>query len=508
MNGIAARFCPRACTIALGFAAACAGSGCVAFNVGRPERFTSELNAGVETRTTSRKALYSQPVMERDRAGQNVSVSLLGEVELGEQKCRIVNEIDIYRQKRMSFGFFPSAAERYLRPDDSAHPFWSYDSYYGKDTIQDRDDAGSLSFLFFGPIIGLPLIPYALLVEPFAGNWDCDHPWRIGDDDWIPSSNGDGYHPFSNAGGRTAASYFHTVPFGFFRHTQLRYSQKRFKEARPVETAVFRRESAIVRGPYRVDFSVSALGFSDSREVASGAADATFRLPTGVSVPDAVARVNYRPPVGGLAAIRDESQRILLEDAMRWTHVVPLGPLGAGAHIVVAVGAPRKAPIRYLREKDDERGRSVYLAEILDETKDAFEIAAFVRPLLLEELRAEFAERHPALDRGFVRAWVDYETEDDGATLVFSGAAFSMQPVADGWRYDAASRRGTVRLRLSKEAELADARQWARENVESIVRDRNVVLSAGSAPPPGARFRSLSEHFEDGILILEFEAVE
>ena len=504
----ARRFPIRA--LAPGLVALCACSGCIAFNVGSPERFTSEFPAGVETRTTSRKALYSQPTVERDRTGTDVSVALHGVVERGEQKCRIVNEIDICRQKRMSFGFFPAAAERNLRPSDSARPIWFYDPSFGRDKILAIDDGQGPAWLFLGgPIVGLPLVPYALFVEPFAGNWDCgDHPWRNGGKDWISAPAGAGYRPYSHGGTRNSFPFLHLAPFGFFRHVRLEFSPERFKEARPISAATYVRETLAVRGPYRIDLSVPAIGFSDRREVGDGADRAEFRLPPGASASDAVALVRYRPSAAGLGAIRDESQRVLLEDAMRWAHVVPLGPLGAGARVVVAVEAARKAPIRYQREKDDANGRSVYRAEVLDETKDAFEIAAFVRPFLLEELREEFAERHPGLDRDLVRAWADYETEEDGATLLFSGAAFSVQPVADGWRYDDASRRGMVRLRLSKEAELADARRWARENVESIVRDRNAVLAEGSGPPPGAKYRSLSERFEDGVLVLEFEALE
>ena len=45
----ARRFPIRA--LAPGLVALCACSGCIAFNVGSPERFTSEFPAGVETRT-------------------------------------------------------------------------------------------------------------------------------------------------------------------------------------------------------------------------------------------------------------------------------------------------------------------------------------------------------------------------------------------------------------------------------------------------------------------------
>lgn len=495
----------------LALCSALLGSGCVAFNVGSPETVVFEIPAGTETRTTSRKALFSRASVEREGApsdaGARLSVRLDGIVELGRQPCRIVDEVSVVRQKRLSFGFYPGFAECWFRPDNSAKPMYFDDDpnweYY--------EEPSWTSWAVVGGMFGLYsaiLVPYNLLVEPIAGNWECeDHRWFQDGTLWLKKEDGTGYRKDPAPAGK-GAIFSHTVPFGFFRHVTLRFSPPRFKAANPIGAAAYVREPLDVRGPYRVDLSIPAIGYSEGRAVASGADRAEFRIPAGATTESAVALVRYRSPEDGLAAIRDESRRVLLEDAMRWTHVVPLGPLGAAAPVVVAVDAVRSAPIRYLREKDDAKGRSVYRAEILDETKDAFEIAAFVRPLLLAELSAEYAERHPGLDAASVRAWADYETEDDGSTLVFSGAAFSVQPVADGWRYDAASHRGTIRLRLSEEASLADARRWAKENVESIVRDRGVILSAGSGPPPGATYRSLSESFENGVLAIEFEAVE
>lgn len=130
-----------------------------------------------------------------------------------------------------------------------------------------------------------------------------------------------------------------------------------------------------------------------------------------------------------------------------------------------------------------------------------------VQPDLEASLRESFCAANPGIGEQSVRAYV---SSDFGAdrTIRLSGVAFSVAPVADGWRYDADSRRGTVRLRVSAHMRPEDAKQWARENVSAIVSEKNVAIEAGKAPPRGATYRSLSETFENGVLTVEFEAVQ
>ena len=98
--------------------------------------------------------------------------------------------------------------------------------------------------------------------------------------------------------------------------------------------------------------------------------------------------------------------------------------------------------------------------------------------------------------------------ENDGEYLTFTGWVFSVRPAEDGWYYDAASRTGWIRLRVTGGIPASEAEAWAHENIAEIVKYKNAVLEPGKAPPPGAAFRSLGEKFEDGILTIEFEAVQ
>lgn len=49
---------------------------------------------------------------------------------------------------------------------------------------------------------------------------------------------------------------------------------------------------------------------------------------------------------------------------------------------------------------------------------------------------------------------------------------------------------------------------YPREHIQAIVREKNVATEAGKAPPEGAMCRSLGESLEEGVLTVEFEAVE
>ena len=151
-------------------------------------------------------------------------------------------------------------------------------------------------------------------------------------------------------------------------------------------------------------------------------------------------------------------------------------------------------------------GRAVYLVTIRDAAKKAFEVEREARPVIEGNLRSAFLASMPGMDERRVRAYAVAEYE--GRAIRFRGVAFSVQPMTDGWRYDADTRRGSVRLRISEGMAPEEAKRWARENIEAIAMEKNVALERGKAPPPGARYRCLGESLEDGVLTVEFEAVE
>lgn len=81
-------------------------------------------------------------------------------------------------------------------------------------------------------------------------------------------------------------------------------------------------------------------------------------------------------------------------------------------------------------------------------------------------------------------------------------------PATDNWTYDDATKHGTVQVQVQSGMTLDHARSRARQIIASIVRDKNVVLSADKNElPDGGTYRSLGETFKDGVLTIEFSAV-
>lgn len=525
--------------------------GCLAFNVGHPETFPLELPAGEETRTTGREVLFGQVVAEM--GGQSgdgktlpVEISLHGMMDRVEQKGRKVNVVDVTRQKRLSFGLFPGTAEWIFRPEGWAVPDGApsgmtpeqqeeliamrYRAHWGDwgDSVRANSlqvPEACLPFvgmlevglgLGVGALYTTPLTPYFLFVEPVAGHWTCQSHMC-----WIDLSKGQsGSLRYWEANGEghfrkvdpsmireKLVAFVHCIPLGFFRHSFVKFSEEREGEWSPTGPARHVREAVAAKGPYRVEVRIPALGYADSRVAWRGAEKVRFDVPRGNVPGEVVALVKCRAE----GTVADESQRALLEDAGKWTQVVPLwlpGPAGSEVRVVVEQARLKGALLRYAKERDMGNGGARWVVEILDESLETLDVAAFARPLILDELRAGWLERHPEEAEGSVGAWADWRSGENDRTLVFSGAAFSVRPIADGWRYDAATRGGEVRWMVPEDADAEAVRRWARENVESIARDRAAVLKAGEAAPEGGRYRSLSERLENGVLTLEFEVVQ
>ena len=119
------------------FAAALLGAGCVAFNVGEPQRWT---------------------------------------IDRGEK-----GEVVVTRQKKMSLGFFPAEAEHIWKPAGAIQPRigWNHkgDGYYWKSNSE---------------VLGRYLIgtwfatPWSILVTPWHGEYSCSaHHWTGQNIEWL-----------------------------------------------------------------------------------------------------------------------------------------------------------------------------------------------------------------------------------------------------------------------------------------------------------------------------------
>lgn len=86
---------------------------------------------------------------------------------------------------------------------------------------------------------------------------------------------------------------------------------------------------------------------------------------------------------------------------------------------------------------------------------------------------------------------------------VVNGKSDVLSLSVESLRYDSSTRMGTMRVRIG-ENQFAEARQYARRNVESLVRDKNIALGAHDIPL-AATFYILDEKAEGHVLEITFK---
>ncbi len=515
--------------------------GCVAFDVGRPEpvetfEYKSET---ISLGEAPRKAISAAPAVRQEppaaasHAGR-VFVGLEGRVLRTDKWGDVYRNVDLLRQRRMAFGFVPGAAEGDPMGYRLLGKRFRFCGSEGHAPLM-QDEEGRFRFLplFFGAYLATP---YALVIEPFVGRWECSghaqcpREWPngatrdpISKSDWIRT---DLYAQFEECISSRigTASYggiwLHMPLFGF--HRFVRYSWGEPTDSRIAERTTTSEEGAFGRGPFMVELEVPDIGFREKAMVPAGAREAAFALPFADADRNASATVRFSPVASRAAEPADDATRALLAGVRGADCAVkvrlrapppglaaPARPDAGAAGVVTQVVARVAPAVPYrIAKSRGADGSPVWRVTVLDEAKTGLEIAALVRPKILAELREGYLAKHPSAAAEDVRAAAQYETAEDGRTLVYTGAAFEWRAVVDGWTYDEATRRGSIRLCAPEDVPADLLHRWTKENVAEIVRDKNVALAAGSAAPPGARFRLLSESLENGILAVEFEAVE
>jgi len=129
-------------------------------------------------------------------------------------------------------------------------------------------------------------------------------------------------------------------------------------------------------------------------------------------------------------------------------------------------------------------------------------------PVVCDEQKEAFLRSNPDVDPGSVHATADYETRNGRRTLVYTASAFTTQPTLLEMHYSGQSRRGSASYRIHAYGNIDAAYDFVRRNIGSLVSGENVVLEAGKAPPPGAKYRLENQLFQDGVLTVEFESLE
>lgn len=528
-------------------AAAFLGSGCVAFNVGEPETFT-HTDRIAETATAPLRTEILSANAQLQKNGAEAVVGLGVAVQEEFEKREHAETVTVRTRKRLAVGLFPGAAEFLFVPEGALQP--DIDSTWARKTgdpprgLYDSDPRNGMGHyvgheLLAAFVCGIPLC-LSTLNSLFYAPFD---DWRCGGHEFVDPARvvkyGDVYDAdspklrallrFSNAernriGINTCLHQIDkyvdrgTAGVSFATHTGLVGIHKHlavFVDGPTVGPSIVvgtekKQRRAFAGGPFIAEFKIPDLNHDDWKRVAPGETRATFALPAVASDCTVEAIVSFREDNAANGGAGDLTRRALARAVGReWRFDLALKGTGRPASDSVPAPAPRPAeqPFNVVEITPKGDGQYFVRVEIKDQSK-TFSILHLVKPEVYRLVREDFRSKNPDEPAQFVRESMRYETERDGRILSFTGWVFSVRPVEDGWRYDDESRRGWMRLRVTGGIPAAEAEKWAHENIAEIVQYKNVALEAGKAPPPGSQYRSLSESFEDGVLTVEFEALQ
>ena len=126
-----------------------------------------------------------------------------------------------------------------------------------------------------------------------------------------------------------------------------------------------------------------------------------------------------------------------------------------------------------------------------------------IRREYIEDLKLDYAETYGIAD--LTSIYVDFtqfslkDRRIEGRAMVFTATPSATM------QYDANTRRGKIIVRFNSAVRGADwAREWARRNIETLVRDKNILLTTGAKPPEG-HYLSRGEQWYGDVLEIEFE---
>ena len=121
--------------------------------------------------------------------------------------------------------------------------------------------------------------------------------------------------------------------------------------------------------------------------------------------------------------------------------------------------------------------------------------------VLSNTISHDFMASYPSVNRTVLA--VDF-TEYEFANGVIKGAANVLPLNILAYNYDKYTRKGCMRIKVRAD-QFEAARRYVRQNIESVVRDKNIALIVGEIPPH-ARFELLDESVADGVLEVNFKA--
>ena len=123
-----------------------------------------------------------------------------------------------------------------------------------------------------------------------------------------------------------------------------------------------------------------------------------------------------------------------------------------------------------------------------------------IQKVFADEVRSAYHLEYPSADVSTLRIAVHPRLVN--GRVEGSAEVLTINPIS--LSYDANTRRGKLSVRFNP-SQYEEARAWARKNIETLARDKNIALVTGRLPPE-ATYYSLGETVKDGnILEIEFK---
>lgn len=436
------------------WAAALFCSGCMAFNVGKPKTFTHSETITITESTPFRTDVLSVRGWQEQHTN-NVIVGILAEVGEEFARQRYTETYSIREQRRLAIGFYPGGGEIFLMPKGALKSSVFYDQsedrgrqWLGFESLHDPGQYVAFQSLGMLVTLGVPHVlstAYSLFGAPFD-SWECDH-------DLLVEEIAD-----EKALRKFSSNELDRIDPDTRSHRSLGWLEP-FSHCGLVGCHKY---TALFVDQPRKGLPAYAGTETRCRDVAvTGPFIAELSIPT-------LNHSDWR------RLSNDETQAVFVLPAVQEDCVVEA--------------------ILSFYEDDSVNSRATD-----DFTRQVLAMAA--GRTWRFDLSLKASDRAGPPPKMHLQSMVQSHPTPDFYQMTFVTAE-------DGWSYDHDSRRGWVRLRIPNGVSTEDARYWVRENIATILAEKDVLLEADKAPPSGVTYRSLGEKFENGILTVEFEAVQ
>lgn len=172
----------------------------------------------------------------------------------------------------------------------------------------------------------------------------------------------------------------------------------------------------------------------------------------------------------------------------------------AGLSSVQVSSAGDKFEIVDFRREGDDGWRYSFKLRRRDRKGISLRESHEVQKILKTMIRADYASSFPDVAAGvLVVDFLEFSLRDDE----INGKAEVLALTAESLRYDSNTRTGVMRVRIGAN-QFNEARRYAIRNIESLVRDKNIVLD-GRDIPPAAKFFLLGESLKGDVLEISFK---